>query len=142
MPVASTSPRPTIHSFGWATRFQSPENDVRYVYERGRRCGPRSPAPDLFYDFDVPNGGYIVNLYVANTYDGTSEVGERVFDIFAEGQLVYDDFDQIVAAGASARVVVRAMRVDVVDGNGLSLHLERVTQSPALKGIEVRRQGP
>jgi hypothetical protein len=100
----------------------------------------RKPAPDLFYTFAVPNGSYLVNLYFANTYDGTTQAGERVFDVFAEGQLVYDDFDQVVAAGASARVVVRAIRVDVVDGNGLSLHLERIVQAPALKGIEVRRQ--
>ena len=31
----------------------------------------RNPDPDLIYDFDLPNGLYAVNLFFANTYDGS-----------------------------------------------------------------------
>jgi hypothetical protein len=43
----------------------------------------------------------------------------------------------VAAAGADARVVVRSVVVDIADGNGLSVHFERVRQSPALKAIEL-----
>ena len=102
----------------------------------------RKPSPDLIYTFDVPNGPYVLNLYFANTYDGTIGLGKRKMDIFAEGLLAYDDFDQVDAAGSSARVVVRSVLVDVSDGDGLSFHFSRVRQAPAVKGIEVRSVTP
>ncbi len=97
----------------------------------------KKPNPDLFYDFDLPDGQYLVNLYFADTYTGTTGIGARVFDIYVEGALEYPAFDAVLAAGSNARVVVRSVVVDVVDGNGLSLHFERITQAPAIKAVEV-----
>ena len=97
----------------------------------------RKPSPDLIYSFNVPDGLYVLNLFFASTYDGSTMVGDRVFDIYAEGVLEYAAFDQVAAAGASERVVVRSMVVTVADGNGLQFHMERISQSPALKAIEL-----
>jgi hypothetical protein len=94
-------------------------------------------APELAYSFSVPNGKYVVNLFFANTYTGTSAVGSRVFDIRFEGATVYTNFDQIAAAGASGKAVVRAAVVNVTDGNGLQLDLIHKSRTPALKAIEV-----
>jgi hypothetical protein len=102
----------------------------------------KRPSPDLYWDFDLPDGAYVVNLYFASTHTSTTSIGDRIFDIYVEGQLAYDDFDQLVVAdGINAHVVVRSVLVTVADGNGLSVHFEQVRQAPALKAIEVLTPG-
>ncbi len=96
-----------------------------------------SPAPELFYAFDVPDGSYVVNLLFAESWSGAVNPGQRVFDILFEGQLVYDDFDQVVAAGGSGAAIVRSAIVAVGDGNGLQIDFQHVIQNPAIKGLEV-----
>jgi hypothetical protein len=93
---------------------------------------------DLLYSFDVADGRYVVNLLFANTYDGTAAPGSRVFDITIEGDVVYDDFDQVVVAGGSSETaVVRSAIIDVADGDGLQIELGHEVQNPAIKAIEV-----
>jgi hypothetical protein len=92
---------------------------------------------DLAYSFNVPNGTYIVNLLFGNVYRHTVTVGSRLFDVAIESQVVLDDFDQVAAAGASGKLVNRAIIVDVTDGDGLQIEFIRDVQNPAIKGIEV-----
>ena len=92
---------------------------------------------DLVYSFDVPNGSYIVNLLVGNTYTGTTTVGSRLFDVAIESTLVLDDFDQVAAAGGSGLMINRAILVEVTDGDGLQIEFLREIENPAIKGIEV-----
>jgi uncharacterized protein YfcZ (UPF0381/DUF406 family) len=94
-------------------------------------------APELAYSFTLPNGRYVVNLFFANTFTGTTGVGSRVFDIRIEGTALYSNFDQVAAAGASAKAVVRSAIVNVVDGNGLQIDFVHHVENPALKAIEV-----
>jgi hypothetical protein len=98
-----------------------------------------SSAPELDYAFAVPNGPYLVNLFFANIYTGTSAPGERLFDIFIEGALAYDDFDQVAAAGGSGQAVVRSFVTSVSDGS-LDILFGHVLENPAIKAIEVLRQ--
>jgi hypothetical protein len=91
----------------------------------------------LDYSFDVPNGGYIVNLLFANVAAVTTKVGSRLFDVAIESELVLDDFDQVAAAGASGRALIRSIPIDVTDGDGLQIEFITVKQNPAIKGIEV-----
>jgi len=93
--------------------------------------------PELGYSFDVADGTYVVNLLFANTFTGTDGVGDRVFDILVEGQLAYDDFDQVVAAGGSGIAVVRSVLATVADGDGLQVVLGHGIEHPAIKAIEV-----
>jgi hypothetical protein len=95
--------------------------------------------PELSYSFAVPNGSYLVNLFFANTYTGTSAAGDRVFNILIEGAVAYQNFDQVAAAGGSGIAVVRSKVVSVSDG-ALDIALGHVTENPALKAIEVLRQ--
>ena len=98
----------------------------------------KNPSPELIYSFDVPDGVYIVNLLFGNTYDGTTEPGQRVFDILVEGMVEYASFDQVAAAGGSGIAVVRSAVVVVEDGNGLQIELVNgPLNNPAIKGIEV-----
>ena len=95
-------------------------------------------APELEYSFDVPDGTYVVNLFFANTFPGTSTVGSRTIDIIVEGEVAYAAFDQIAAAGGLTQAaVVRSAMVAVEDGNGLQLSLGHVVENPSIKAIEV-----
>jgi len=106
------------------------------------QCGhfDAGPAPELWYGFALPDNDYLVNLYFANTFRETSAVGTRVFDILLEGATVYDDFDQVAAAGASATAVVRTAIVSVIDGT-LDIGFGHEIENPALKAIEVLAAG-
>jgi glucose/arabinose dehydrogenase len=97
-----------------------------------------SSAPELAYSFTVPNGQYLVNLFFANTYTGTVNPGSRLFDISVEGQIVYNNFDQVAAAGGSAVAVVRSVVANVIDGH-LNIEFEHEVENPAIKAIEVLR---
>ncbi len=97
-------------------------------------------APELIYDFDVPNGQYLVNIFFASTFDGSLGIGDRVTDLIIEGVTEYDDFDQ-VAAGGNARAIVRSAVVSVSDGNGLQVEFGHVLGNPAFKALEVLQGG-
>ena len=98
--------------------------------------------PELSYSFDVSDGTYLVNLLFAEAFDGLPNVGDRIFDILIEGAVVYDDFDQVAAAGAAATAVVRSAVVTVADGNGITIELQHVVENPAIKAIEVLAEQP
>ena len=48
----------------------------------------------------IPNGKYIANLYFAETYDGITGPGERVFSFNVQGH-EFKDFDVWVKAGGT-----------------------------------------
>jgi hypothetical protein len=98
-------------------------------------------APELLYTFNVPDGDYVVNLFFANTFTGTTTQGSRVFDIEVEDAIPYDNFDQIVEAPGSAVALVRSVLATVDDGNGLQIELLHGVQNPSIKAIEVLAEG-
>ena len=67
------------------------------------------------YRFDVPNGGYEVELRFAEVYPQFDEVGERVFDVQIEGQTVLDDFDVVAEAPGQLRALIRTFTVELRD---------------------------
>jgi hypothetical protein len=105
---------------------------------------PASTAPDIFaterwgeqdWELPVPAGRSItVRLYFANQYDGTAEVGQRVFDVLLDGSLVLDDFDIVKAAG-NRTGTMRAFSI-TSDGT-VDIDLRAVTENPLVNGIEV-----
>jgi hypothetical protein len=102
----------------------------------------RNPDPDLIYHFDVADGAYLVNLFFANTYTGTTAVGARLFDIKVGATTVYANFDQVLAAGGSARAVVRSAVAIVSGGLGLDVQFVNLPKNnPAIKAIEVLTAG-
>lgn len=62
-------------------------------------------SEEMEYSFPVENGDYVVVLYFAENYFGTSRnassngTGDRVFDISIEGIKVLDDFDIFAKVG-------------------------------------------
>jgi prepilin-type processing-associated H-X9-DG protein len=64
----------------------------------------------------VANGNYSVLLGFAEPVAGAA-AGSRVFDVFAEGARVLDDYDIVKEAGAARRAVAEAFDVRVTDGS-------------------------
>ena len=56
--------------------------------------------PEMAWDFPVPNGTNVqVRLYFINQYDGTSQVGQRVFNVSIDGTTVLPNFDIVADTG-------------------------------------------
>ncbi|TWT80381.1 Outer membrane protein assembly factor BamB [Planctomycetes bacterium CA13] len=87
----------------------------------------------------VPRGKYLVNLYFAETYNGITDEGQRVFTINVEGK-EFKDFDIWKKAGGPRKAYVESVPVEITDGE-LSIAFAQQLQSPAIKAIEIIPQG-
>jgi hypothetical protein len=89
------------------------------------------------YKFKVPNGKYTVKLHFAETYEGISGAGERVFSVSLNGKEILKDFDPFKAAGAFATPVVKKYEaVEPVDGV-ITIGFTANIENPQICGIEV-----
>lgn len=105
---------------------------------------PPSTPPDVFaaehwgvqsWDFPVPAGKQVqVRLYFANQYSGTSQVGQRVFNVAIDGTAVLNDFD-IVATTGDRRGTMKAFTI-TSDGN-VDIDFTKVVENPLVNGIEI-----
>lgn len=94
-----------------------------------------SPGSPLDYVFAVQNGNYEVRLHFAETWSGISAAGQRVFDVFLEGQLALDDLDVFATAGPNT-AHVETLQTGVADGQ-LTIGLRHVTENPMISAIEI-----
>jgi len=89
------------------------------------------------YRFKVENGTYTVVLHFAETYDGISDAGQRVFTIEVEGKAVLKDHDVYKCAGGFAKPCVKKITdVTVTDGK-IDIEFIPDIQNPEINGIEV-----
>lgn len=89
------------------------------------------------YKFTVPNGKYTVRLHFAETYDGITAEGERVFSVSINDQTVLKDFDPFKEAGGYQKPVVKTIKdVDVTNGQ-LDIGFTMNIQNPEINGIEI-----
>ncbi|WP_020568721.1 malectin domain-containing carbohydrate-binding protein [Neolewinella persica] len=96
-------------------------------------------APEMEWTFGLPNGNYLVRVYMANGFNGTNQVGDRVFDIFLEGQLVEDNLDLVDTYGHKTGGM-KEYAVTLVDGT-LNLSFGHVVENPVFNGIEILAAG-
>jgi len=86
---------------------------------------------------NVPNGKYTVKLHFAETYEGITGPGDRVFSFNVGGQHEFKDFDVWVKAGGPQKAyVVTVPDVEVTDGK-LVITFTPNMQSPEINGIEI-----
>jgi alcohol dehydrogenase (cytochrome c) len=83
----------------------------------------------------VPNGKYVVNLHFAESYQGITAAGQRVFS-FTVGDKEFKDFDIWEKAGGLRKAYVESVPVEVKDGE-LKISFERQVENPAIKAIEI-----
>lgn len=90
---------------------------------------------EMEFSFALPDGLYIVNLYFGNSFSGTNQVGDRVFDIVMENSVVRNNFDIIAEFGDQSGGMI-AIPVPVSDGE-LNIQFLHEIQNPLINAIEI-----
>ena len=89
------------------------------------------------YRFAVPKGEYKVRLHFAETYEGITGAGERVFGVRINGQTVLKELDVFKETKALAKPLVKEFnKVQVADGKLLIEFVPQV-QNAEINGIEI-----
>lgn len=78
-----------------------------------------------------------VRLYFANGYTGTSQAGQRVFDVHVEGATVLDDYDIVADTGGHAIGTMKSFSL-VSDGN-VDIDFDHGVENPLVNAIEIIR---
>ena len=101
-------------------------------------------SPDLYraehysmnsFSWPVPNGKYLVKLHFAETFEGITGPGERVFSYNVQGQ-EFKDFDVWVKAGGSLKAYVETIPVEVADGK-IKVTFTPKVENPQICAIEI-----
>lgn len=93
-------------------------------------------APDLEYEFTVPNGVYEVNLLLAQTWSPYYSVAAQRFSIQLESMVALPSVD-IYAEAGPATALVKTATIGVTDGK-LNVHFLRDIQNPIVNAIEIK----
>jgi len=105
-------------------------------------------TPELFqsehYSMDsfsckLPNGNFIAKLYFAETYDGITGPGARVFSFNVQGH-EFKDFDVWVKAGGPNRAYVETVPVEVTNGEFRMVFTAQV-ENPEINAIAIIPEG-
>ena len=83
----------------------------------------------------LPNGKYLVKLHFAETFEGISGPGQRVFSFNVQGK-EFKDFDIWVKAGGPNRAYVETVPVEVTNGE-LRITFTHQIENPEINAIEI-----
>jgi hypothetical protein len=89
------------------------------------------------YEFTVPNGEYTVRLHFAETYEGITDAGMRVFSVTINEKTVLPDFDVFKEAGSTQKPVVKEFKGVKVTNGKLTIGFAPNVENPEINGIEV-----
>jgi hypothetical protein len=102
------------------------DNDRLYQTERFGMTG---------YALPLAKGAYTVKLHFAETYDGITAAGQRVFDVNVEGTPIAN-LDVFAESGGLNRALVKTVDVTVADG-ALTLAFTPKVQNTLLNALEI-----
>lgn len=120
-------------SSGIAVTNDVPAGTPRAIFETERWSPSDNPAME--WSFPVQAGTNLqVRLYFANSYDGTSQPGQRVFDVRLDSSLVLDDYD-IVADVGNRTGTMKSFNI-TSDGT-VNIDFSHVVENPLINGIEI-----
>lgn len=111
------------------TYLQIEDTDIPQIYQYERYSMGS-------YVFNVPNGKYTVRLHFAETYEGITEPGMRIFSVSIQGQTVLKDLDLYQRCGPNKAFVQEYKAVEVKDGK-LVIGFTPNIENPEINGIEV-----
>jgi enterochelin esterase-like enzyme len=89
------------------------------------------------YKFTVPNGKYTVRLHFAETFEGITGPGERVFSVSLQGKEVLKDIDPFKAAGGALKPVVKEFKGVSVENGQLLIGFTPNAENPQICGLEI-----
>lgn len=153
-PADPTKPQPVVRiKAGVSEPFKDSEGNV-WLPEQGFRDGDATSRPDLkientktpslylterygmsSFTYPVLNGKYLVKLHFAETYEGITGPGQRVFSFTVQGH-EFKDMDIWVKAGGPLRAYVESVPVEVSDGN-VQITFTAKVENPEINAIEI-----
>lgn len=83
----------------------------------------------------LANGKYLAKLYFAETYEGITGAGQRVFSLNVQGREL-KDFDIGAKAGGPRRAYIESVPVNVTNGV-LRIVFARQVENPTINAIEI-----
>jgi len=83
----------------------------------------------------LPNGKYLAKLYFAETYEGITGPGQRVFSFKVQGR-EFKDLDLWVKAGGPNRAYIESVPVEVTNGEFRIVFTSQV-ENPEINAIEI-----
>ncbi|HEY6935211.1 MAG TPA: PKD domain-containing protein [Marmoricola sp.] len=126
--AADWSPVPNVSS-------SVPSTTPRAIFDH-ERWSP-TDLPPMTWDFPVPAGTHTeVRLYFANRYSGTSQPGQRVFNVAINGSSVLNNYD-IVADAGDQTGTMKAFPVTVPSNGDIQIMFTHVVENPLVNGIEI-----
>lgn len=150
----STSTQPTIRIKTGITKPLTDETGVVWQADRGFADGETIERPELAihntktpsvyraerysmtkFSQTLPNGKYVVKLHFAETFEGISGPGERVFSFNVHGK-EFKDFDVYKKAGGFARPYIETVPVEIKDGK-LEITFTPKVENPEINAIEI-----
>ena len=87
------------------------------------------------FTWPLPNGKYTIKLHFAETFEGITAAGERVFTFNVQGK-EFKDFDVFAKAGGPQRAYIETVPVDISDGK-LQITFTPQVENPQINGIEI-----
>jgi PKD domain-containing protein/malectin (di-glucose binding ER protein) len=101
--------------------------------------GSAGDGDEMHWAFPVPAGDTVqVRLYFANRYTGTSQVGQRVFNVSVDNTPFLTNFDIVATTGDQTGV----MEQDTVTSDGqVTIDFGHITENPLINGIEIVKTG-
>ena len=149
-----TKPQPIVRiKAGVSEQFKDSEGNV-WLPEQGFKDGDMTSRSDLkientkdpslylserygmtSFTYPVLNGKYLVKLHFAETYEGITGPGQRVFSFSVQGH-EFKDFDIWVKAGGALRAYVESVPVEVTDGN-VKITFTASVENPEINAIEI-----
>jgi hypothetical protein len=153
-PADPTKPQPIVRiKAGASESFKDTEGNV-WLPEQGFQDGDASVRSDLkientktpslylterygmtSFTYPVLNGKYLVKLHFAETYEGITGPGQRVFSFNVQGH-EFKDFDVWVKAGGALRAYVESVPVEVSDGR-VQITFTAKVENPEINAIEI-----
>ena len=112
-----------------ATAIAGTEDPTLYISEHWGMTG---------FNQKLPNGKYQVKLHFAETYQGISAAGQRVFSFTVQGSEI-KDFDPFQKSGGLRKAYIESVPVEVSDGE-LKITFKQQVENPAIKAIEILPQ--
>jgi hypothetical protein len=101
-------------------------------------------SPDLYraerysmdsFSWSVLNGKYMVKLHFAETFEGITGPGQRVFSFNVQGR-EFKDFDPWVKAGGFLKAYIESVPVEVTDGK-IRISFTPKVENPQVCAIEI-----
>jgi hypothetical protein len=153
-PADPSKPQPIVRIKAGVTEpFKDSEGNA-WLPDQGFRDGDTIVRPDLkientktpslymserfgmtSFTYPVLNGKYLVKLHFAETYEGITGPGQRVFSFNVQGH-EFKDMDIYVKAGGALHAYVESVPVEVTDGN-VHITFTANVENPEINAIEI-----